>query len=256
MNLKKGVKMSKKLEGKVAVVTGGARGIGKAICDRLAEEGAKLAIADIMLDVAEATAAEYRTKGIVAEAFKVNVAVAQECDEMVKAIVEKLGGIDILVNNAGLTRDGLMVRMSEQDWDLVIDVNLKGTFNLTKASFKPLSRSGNGKIVNVASVVGRMGNAGQANYSASKAGVIGLTKTTAKEFASRNITCNAVAPGYIQTDMTGKLSDAARDAFLNVIPLKRGGTPKDVADVVYFLASPDSDYVTGQVINVCGGMLM
>lgn len=248
--------MTGKLNEKVAIVTGGARGIGKAICEKLASQGASLAIVDILLDVAEATAAEFRSKGVQAEAFKCNVAVPAECDEMVKAVVEKMGGVDILVNNAGLTRDTLMIRMTEQDWDLVLSVNLKGTFNLTKAVFKPMSKRGSGKIVNIASVVGRMGNVGQANYSASKAGVIGLTKTTAKEFASRNITCNAVAPGFIQTDMTGKLSEEARKAFLDHIPLKRPGTPEDVANVVCFFASPESDYVTGQVLNICGGLLM
>lgn len=248
--------MTGKLSGKVAVVTGGARGIGKAICERLAAEGAILAIVDIMQDVAEATATEFKSQGITAEAFKCNVASPEECDAMVKDVVEKLGGIDILINNAGLTRDNLMLRMTEQDWDIVMSVNLKGTFNLTKAVFRPMSKRGGGKIVNIASVVGRMGNVGQANYSASKGGVIALTKTTAKEFASRNINCNAVAPGYIQTEMTGVLSDEARTAFMDRIPLKRAGTPKDVADVVTFLASPDSDYVTGQVINIDGGMLM
>ncbi len=248
--------MSKKLEGKIAIVTGGARGIGRAICERIAEEGASLAIVDIMLDVAEATASEFRAKGINAKAYKCNVAVPEDCDAVVKAVCDEMGGVDILVNNAGLTRDTLMLRMTEQDWDIVIDVNLKGTFNLTKAVFRPMSKRGWGKIVNVASVVGRMGNVGQANYSASKGGVIALTKTTAKEFASRNIMCNAVAPGFIVTDMTAKLSDAARDAFLTVIPLKRGGTPEDVANGVNFFCSPDSDYVTGQVMNICGGMLM
>lgn len=248
--------MTGKLNGKIAIVTGGARGIGKAICERLATEGASLAIVDILLDVAESAAKEFQAKGITAEAFKCNVAIPGECDTVIKEITEKMGGVDILVNNAGLTRDTLMIRMSEQDWDLVIDVNLKGTFNLTKAVFRPMSKRGSGKIVNIASVVGRMGNVGQANYSASKAGVIGLTKTTAKEFASRQINCNAVAPGYIQTEMTEKLSEEARSAFLDHIPLKRPGTPKDVADVVCFFCSPDSDYVTGQVLNICGGLLM
>lgn len=248
--------MSKKLEGKVAIVTGGARGIGRAICERIAEEGVSLAIVDIMLEVAEATAKEFEAKGVPARAYKCNVAVPEDCDAVVKAVCDDFGGVDILVNNAGLTRDNLMLRMSEQDWDLVLDVNLKGTFNLTKAVFRPMSKRGWGKIVNVASVVGRMGNAGQANYSASKGGVIALTKTTAKEFASRNIMCNAVAPGFIITDMTAKLPEAARDAFLTVIPLKRGGKPEDVANAVNFFCSPDSDYITGQVMNICGGMLM
>ncbi|WP_302454852.1 SDR family oxidoreductase [Victivallis vadensis] len=206
----------KRLEGKVAIVTGGARGIGKAICSRLAAEGASLAIVDIML----------------------------------------FGKVDILVNNAGITKDTLMLKMTEDMWDAVIAVNLKGTFNFTKAVVRPMMKQRAGKIVNIASVVGRMGNVGQANYSASKAGVIALAKTTAKEFATRNIQVNAVAPGFIETDMTAKLPQEARDAFLTVIPAKRGGKPEDVASVVYFLCSPDSDYVTGQVINVDGGMLM
>ena len=247
---------AKRLEGKVALVTGGARGIGKAICERLADEGAKLAIIDIMLDVAEETANEFKAKGIEAAAFAADVSKLESANETIDAVIKEFGKIDILINNAGITRDTLMMRMTEQDWDMVIAVNLKGTFNFTKAACRPMMKARSGKIVNVASVVGRMGNAGQANYSASKAGVIGLTKTTAKEFATRNIQVNAVAPGYIQTDMTGKLSDAATDAFMTVIPMKRGGTPEDVANVVYFLCSDDSNYVTGQVINIDGGMLM
>lgn len=246
----------KRLEGKVALVTGGARGIGKAICERLADEGAKLAIVDIMLDVAQATADEFKAKGVDAEAFAANVAKGDEAEATVKAVSERFGGIDILINNAGITRDTLIIRMKESDWDLVMDVNLKGTFNFTKAIFRPMSKRGGGKIVNVASVVGRMGNPGQANYSASKAGVIGLTKTSAKEFASRNICVNAIAPGYIQTEMTAVISDAAKEAFMTVTPMKRPGSPQDVANVVFFLCSPDSDYVTGQVINIDGGMLM
>ncbi|MDD5598147.1 MAG: 3-oxoacyl-[acyl-carrier-protein] reductase [Victivallaceae bacterium] len=246
----------KRLEGKVALVTGGARGIGKAICKRLADEGAKLAIVDILLAVAEQTAAEFKAAGIDAAAFAADVSKLESANETIDAVLEKFGKIDILVNNAGITRDTLIMRMTEQDWDLVIAVNLKGTFNFTKAACRPMMKARSGKIVNIASVVGRMGNAGQANYSASKAGVIGLTKTTAKEFATRNIQVNAVAPGYIQTEMTGKLSENATDAFLSVIPMKRGGTPEDVANVVYFLCSDDSNYVTGQVINIDGGMLM
>ncbi len=247
---------AKRLEGKVALVTGGARGIGKAICERLANEGAKLAIVDIMLDVAEETAGEFKAKGVESAAFAADVSKLDSANETIEAVIKEFGKIDILVNNAGITRDTLIMRMTEQDWDMVIAVNLKGTFNFTKAVCRPMMKARSGKIVNVASVVGRMGNAGQANYSASKAGVIGLTKTTAKELATRNIQVNAVAPGYIQTDMTGKLSDAATEAFMTVIPMKRGGTPEDVANVVYFLCSDDSSYVTGQVINIDGGMLM
>jgi 3-oxoacyl-[acyl-carrier protein] reductase len=245
-----------KLKGRVALVTGGARGIGRAICERLAAEGASLAIVDIMQEVANETAAEFMEKGVKAVAFAADVSKPEDADATVKAVVEELGSIDILVNNAGITRDTLMMRMSEADWDLVINVNLKGTFNFTKAAIRPMMKNRYGKIVNVASVVGRMGNPGQANYAASKAGVIGLTKTAAKEFASRNINVNAVAPGYIQTDMTKELSDQAKDAFMTVTPMKRAGSPEDVAAVVYFRASPDSDYVTGQVINIDGGLLM
>jgi 3-oxoacyl-[acyl-carrier protein] reductase len=246
----------KELEGRVAVVTGGARGIGKAICERLAAEGATLAIVDIMQDVADETAAEFNAKGVKAAAFSANVAKPEEADATIKAVIAELGGVDILINNAGITRDTLMMRMSETDWDMVIDVNLKGTFNFIKAAMRPMMKKRYGKIVNVASVVGRMGNAGQANYSASKAGVIGLTKTAAKELATRNVTVNAVAPGFIQTDMTKAISDQAKDAFMLVTPMQRPGSPEDVANVVNFLCSSDSDYVTGQVINIDGGLLM
>ena len=248
--------LEKRLEGKVALVTGGARGIGKAISARLAAEGAKLAIVDIMLDVAQATADEFTAQGVEAKAYAANVASFADAEATVAQVVADFGSLDILVNNAGITRDTLMLRMTEEDFDKVIAVNLKGTFNFTKAAIRPMMKARAGKIVNIASVVGRMGNVGQANYAASKAGVIGLTKTVAKEFASRNIQANAVAPGYIVTDMTGKLSEEAREAFMQVIPMKRGGTPEDVANVVYFLSCPDSDYVTGQVINIDGGMLM
>lgn len=246
----------KRLEGKVALVTGGARGIGKAICERLSREGASLAIVDIMLDVAQATAEEFKAAGVNARAYAANVAKMEDAENTVAAVVADFGRLDILVNNAGITKDTLMLKMTEEQWDAVIAVNLKGAFNFTKAAVRPMMKQRAGKIVNMASVVGRMGNVGQANYSASKAGVIALAKTTAKEFASRNIQANAVAPGFIITDMTAKLSEEARQAFLTVIPAKRGGSPEDVANVVYFLCSPDSDYVTGQVINVDGGMLM
>ena len=248
--------MGRNLEGKVALVTGGARGIGRAICEKLASEGATVAMVDIMLDVAEKTASEFRANGHEAFAVAANVAKFEDAENAVKAVVEKYGKVDILVNCAGITRDTLMLKMTEQDWDAVIAVNLKGVFNMNKAVVRPMMKNRFCRIVNISSVVGRMGNVGQANYSASKAGVLGLTKTTAREFASRNITANAVCPGYIATDMTEKLPQEARDAFLVNIPLKRAGKPSDVAGVVYFFCSPEADYVTGQVINCDGGFLM
>ncbi len=247
--------MCKTLEGRVALVTGGARGIGKAICARLAKEGAAVVMVDIMPDVAEAAAAEFRAAGYEAMAAGANVAKMEDAEATVKATIEKYGKLDILVNCAGITRDNLLMRMTEEDFDAVIAVNLKGTFNFIKAAIRPMMKNRYGKIVNISSIVGRAGNAGQVNYSASKAGVIGMTKSVAKELGSRNIMANAVAPGFIQTPMTDKLPQEAREAFLNAIALKRLGQPEDVANVVYFLASPDSDYVSGQVINVCGGSL-
>lgn len=246
----------KKLEGRVALVTGGARGIGKAICECLAEEGASLAIVDILLETAEETASAFRAAGVNAMPYKCNVASMEEAEATVKAVTDHFGKLDILINNAGITRDTLLMRMKESDWDAVINVNLKGTFNFIKAATRPMMKAHFGKIVNIASVVGRMGNAGQANYSASKAGVIGLTKTAAKELASRNVNVNAVAPGYIQTDMTKALPEAATEAFMTVTPMKRPGAPMDVAMAVRFFCLPDSDYITGQVLNIDGGLLM
>ena len=245
-----------KLDNKVAIVTGGARGIGEAISLRLAAEGAKIAIVDIMLDVAEATAKKFAELGYEAKAYAANVAKVEDADATVKQVIADFGRVDILVNNAGITKDNLIMRMTEAEWDAVIAVNLKGTFNFTKAVISPMGRQRAGKIVNVASVVGRMGNAGQANYSASKAGVIALTKSTAKEYGARNIQVNAVAPGFIETEMTAKLPQSVRDTFMMVIPAKRPGKPEDVANVVAVLCSSDADYVTGQVLNIDGGMLM
>lgn len=246
----------KHLDGKVAIITGGARGIGKAISLRLANEGAVVAIVDVLLEAAEETVNEFKSQGLKAAAFKADVSSPVEVDATVKSVVETFGRVDILINNAGITKDTLLMRMTPDQWDAVININLKGTFNFTKAVVRPMMKSKGGKIVNISSVVGRMGNAGQANYSASKAGVIGFTKTVAKEFAAKNICANAVAPGYILTDMTKAVSDAATEAFMTVIPMKRAGTPEDVANAVYFFCSPDSDYISGQVLNVDGGMLM
>jgi 3-oxoacyl-[acyl-carrier protein] reductase len=248
--------MTKLLDGKVALVTGGARGIGLAICQELAEHGAKLAIADVLLEQAQATADDFKSKGVEAKAYATDVSNVASVDTMTKAVLDDFGAIDVLINNAGITRDTLIMRMKEADWDSVIAVNLKGTFNCIKAVTRPMMKARGGCIVNIASIVGVMGNAGQANYSASKAGVIGLTKTAAKELASRNIRVNAVAPGYIETEMTHKLSEEARQAFLTHIPLDRPGTPADVAKVVRFLATADSAYITGQVVNIDGGMVM
>ena len=245
----------KKLDGKVAVITGGARGIGKAISEKLAAEGASLVLVDVMLEMAEETAKEFEAKGTKALAVKADVSKLNEAEEAIFKAVEHFGHIDILVNNAGITKDTLLLRMSSDDWQKVIDINLTGAFNFIKASIKHLMKKG-GQIVNISSVVGRMGNFGQANYSASKAGMLGLTKTVAKEFASRNVRCNAVAPGYISTEMTQKLPQTAVDAFLSITPMKRPGSPEEVAKAVCFFCSDDSSYITGQVLNVDGGLLM
>lgn len=245
-----------KLAGKVAVVTGGARGIGKAICEALAADGAKLAIVDIVEPVAVQAAADFTAKGIEARAFVANVAKVADVEKMTDDIMAAFGRIDILVCNAGITRDALLIRMKEEDWDAVLAVNLKGTFNCIKAVARPMMKARTGKIVNIASVVGLIGNAGQANYSASKAGVIGLTKTAARELAPRHINVNAVAPGFIQTEMTAHLSEEAKNAFLRNIPLSRPGTAEDVAKAVRFLAGEESDYLTGQVLHVDGGLVM
>ena len=244
------------LDGKVALVTGSARGIGAAIAFKLAEAGCNLVISDIDADGSEATAAKIRDMGREAVAIQADVSKLDQADMLVKEAIEKLGKVDILVNNAGITRDNLMMRMSEAEWDSVIAVNLKGTFNCTKAVMRPMMKQRSGKIINISSVVGVMGNAGQVNYSASKAGVIGMTKSVAKELGSRNIQVNAVAPGYIETDMTKELPESAKEAFLTIIPLNRAGQADDVANGVLFLASSLSDYTTGQVLHVDGGMVM
>ena len=246
----------KLLEHKTAIVTGGARGIGEAICLKLASEGCHILVSDIDLERANQCAAKVKALGVDSIAVKTDVSQYQDAEELFKTGLEKFNKIDILVNNAGITRDNLIMRMNESEWDSVISVNLKGTYNCIKAGTRIFFKQRAGKIINMASVVGIMGNAGQANYSASKAGVIGLTKSIAKEFGSRNIQVNAIAPGYIETEMTKNLPETAKESFLSIIPLKRVGLPEDVAAVTLFLSSSMSDYVTGQVIKVDGGMVM
>ncbi len=244
------------LEGKTAIITGGSMGIGRAIALELAEHGANIAIIDINVEKGLETVADVKKLKRDSVFVKTDISSEESVKEMVKQIKDHFGSIDILVNNAGVTRDKLLMRMSEEDWDLVMNINLKGAFFCTKAVSRIMGKQRSGKIVNLSSVVGVMGNAGQANYSASKAGLIGLTKSTAKELAGRNINVNAVAPGFIATDMTNNLPQEAKDFFLNIIPFNRPGTPEDIAKVVRFLASPDSDYISGQVLNIDGGMLM
>ena len=247
----------KLLEGKVAVITGAARGIGKAIALKFAQEGAAVAFTDLNEDDNfRNTEKEIAALGVKAKGYASNAADFAQAGATVEQIVKDFGRVDILVNNAGITRDGLLMRRTEQQWDMVINVNLKSAFNLTKAVIPFMMKQRSGSIVNMSSVVGVSGNAGQANYSASKAGMIGLTKSTAKELGSRGIRCNAIAPGFIITDMTGALPEDVRKDWESKIPLKRGGTPDDVANVCTFLASDMAGYVTGQVVHCCGGMNM
>ncbi len=243
------------LEGKTALITGAARGIGKAIAIKFATEGANIAFSDLNRDEhMETTEKELQALGVQAKGYASNAASFEGSQELSDAIMKDFGRIDILVNNAGITRDNLLLRMSEQDWDAVLTVNLKSVFNLTKAVMRIMMKQKGGSIINMSSVVGVNGNAGQANYSASKAGMIGFTKSVAQELGSRNIRCNAIAPGFIETEMTHKLPDDVRESWIKTIPLRRSGKPEDVADVATFLASELSSYVSGQVINVCGGM--
>jgi 3-oxoacyl-[acyl-carrier protein] reductase len=241
---------------KVALVTGGARGIGKEISLRLHALGAQVAVCDVNLEGAQALAKELTAKGPTARAYACNVSDGKSAEACVEQVVKDFGRLDVLVNNAGITRDGLLMRMTDEQWQKVLDVNLTGTFLMTRAVSRPMLKDRTGAIVNVASVVGVIGNAGQANYSASKAGVIGLTMTSAREFASRGVRVNAVAPGFIDTDMTAQLSVEQKAKLTENLPLGRLGTPEDVAKAVCFLASDQAAYITGQVLNVCGGMVM
>ncbi len=244
------------LSGQVAIVTGGAQNIGKAIALSLARMGADGVIVDVDAEKAEETAGEIRDLGRKAISFRTNVTDGGEVSECIEKVVEKFGRVDILVNNAGITRDNLLLRMKDDEWESVLDVNLKGTYYFTKAVVRPMIKARRGRIINIASIVGVMGNAGQSNYAASKAGIIGFSKSVAKELASRGVTVNAVAPGFIETAMTRVLPEEVRKEFQSAIPLKRLGVSQDVANAVAFLASPAAGYITGQVIHVDGGMVM
>lgn len=246
-----------RLKGKTAVITGSAQGIGRAIAETFAQEGANVVISDINAELSQKTADEIKEKyGVETIAVAGNVVKFEECEKLVKSSLDKFSKIDILVNNAGITKDNLVLRMTEAEWDAVIAVNLKGVFNCTKAAAKPMIKQRDGRIINIASVVGEMGNAGQINYSASKGGVIAMTKTCAREFASRNILVNAIAPGFIRTAMTDALGEEAKKALSDMIPLKKLGEASDVAKAALFFASEDSSYITGHVLSVNGGMYM
>ncbi len=244
------------LAGKVALVTGGAQGIGRAIGLMVARNGADVAVSDINMETARSTADEIEKMGRRALIIEANVARFEDGERMVRETVDTLGRIDILINNAGIARDKLLLRMSEEDWNMVLDINLKGAFNCTRSAVRYMAKQKSGRIVNIASVVGLMGNAGQANYAASKAGLIGFTKSVAREVASRGITVNAVAPGYIDTPMTQALPEKVKEELKKLIPMDRLGTPEDVAKTVFFLVTSASDYVTGQVLQVNGGLYM
>ena len=245
-----------KLKDKVAFVTGAAQGIGKAIAEALAREGAQVIVSDINFEAAQQTAKEIEGLGVKTLALKTNVADLQEVETSVSEAVKAFGRIDILVNNAGITKDNLLLRMKKEEWDAVISVNLTGAFHCSKIVSRLMMKNSYGKIINIASIVGQMGNFGQANYAASKAGLIGFTKAAAREVASRNVTVNAVAPGFIDTEMTRKIPEEARRQLVSQIPMGKLGQPEDIARAVIFLASPEADYITGQVIAVNGGMYM
>jgi 3-oxoacyl-[acyl-carrier protein] reductase len=244
------------VENKVVLVTGASRGIGKAIATLFAESGAQVAFTYLSsVEKGLALEKELSAHGIKAKGYRSDASKYQESEDLVNAVVEDFGAIDILINNAGITRDGLLMRMSEEQWDEVMRVNLKSVFNLTKAATKPMMKAKSGSIINLTSIVGIKGNAGQANYAASKAGIIGFTKSVALELGSRNIRCNAIAPGFIETEMTGELNEATVEEWKKSIPLKRGGQAQEVANVCLFLGSDLSSYVTGQTIQVDGGLL-
>jgi 3-oxoacyl-[acyl-carrier protein] reductase len=245
-----------RLEGKNALITGGAQGIGKSIAVKMAKSGAGIGIADVNLESAQATADEIKALGVNSIALKLDVSNQADVEEAFGAFTKEIGSLDILVNNAGITRDTVLLRMKEEDWDAVLNINLKGAFLCSKAAVKIMAKQRSGRIVNISSVVAFMGNPGQVNYSSSKAGLIGLTKTIAREYASRGIRVNAVAPGFIQTAMTDALSEEVKNEMHKAIPLGEFGTPEDVANAVVFLSSEDADYITGQVIHVNGGMYM
>jgi 3-oxoacyl-[acyl-carrier protein] reductase len=246
----------KLLQGKVAIITGATRGIGRGMAIKFAEQGCNVAFTYLSsVEKAQALEKELTAFGVIAKGYQSDAAVFSEAEKLVEQVVKEFGTVDVLVNNAGITRDTLLMRMTEQQWDEVINANLKSVFNLTKAVQKPMLKQRKGSIVNLSSVVGVKGNAGQANYSASKAGIIGFTKSVALELGSRNIRSNAIAPGFIETEMTGALDEKVVQSWRDGIPLKRGGTSEDVANLALFLASDMSAYITGQCINVCGGML-
>lgn len=245
------------LKGKVALVTGGSRGIGASIAESLAINGAHVAITYVSsADKAQAVVEKCMSYGVQAKAYLSNAAIHADAEQLIQSVVADLGGLDVLVNNAGITKDNLILRMTEEQWDQVMTTNLKSCFNLTKFAAKHMMRTRIGSIINISSVVGVFGNAGQSNYAASKAGMIGFTKSMAKELASRNIRCNALAPGFIETEMTHVLDEKTKEAFMKAIPLGRLAKPEEVADAVIFLASERSSYITGQVLSVCGGMNM